>query len=1286
MSNPSNLYAEKVFGEHPTSLWPLDDTANYIQLIPAESRDLSDSEIWTLSDCTAQETFEISSPISGEPVYKIDSTNSLQYELEADEMIDSYINPELQSITFGFYFYPNSTNIKSLEIGYVEDSVEELSEFIVSRYSKWQYISKTLPLQDLETLSVTSDDLTTAEATPTIIESTGHGLIDGDRVKISSSFIMPDGINQYSVYYVVNSDTNTFEIEKSLGAGGIVFRYEEFGTLYFTKIKKITPIIKASLNYSTPSTAYISGLSSGQWSSEFMENSFGTQIEQVSGINIGEEYYGAESQAYGLSDNPGYYLVRENKLLAKNTNMPMVYGSSSLTSLSAERFGGPSLIIPGNGFLNESGKYKTHTFEMWIRISADTLEPKRIFGPISSADGLYVDGSFITLKVGEAIESHYIGEWYRPMLLNVLMFRNGASLVINGEKVFDLSFNTADLILPSEKSLSGKSQDWLGLYSYSDIQQFEIDCIALYSYRVPTAVSKRRWVYGQAVDFPENISSSYSGGSLPVDYTFSEYSNNYTYPDMVKWRQGTAENISLDNSVLQPPKYRLPRLIFNNKTSDSWYRALKNNQYSGINLKPDSSWVDTDGYLLFNNADVLQQKTAGFYGIFEPKIGLSATETLFRLQNQVSGNYLSVDLETVNKNISEINGTTISSPSHGLKQNDIIRFIGTLPSEILDQKEYYVTYIDNNSFSIRDSLADLAISSSSITADSVQFVAYFIKYSLLFNSTQETTIYQTPAITTGHSIVAGINFKQFSEHFGGNVATLVGNKRGLGLYVGGNSNFNKTFSGNIYRVGFCTKRNLDSLDYLFASNGVPFLRYQFDGGDVDEEVTSAIDAGYVYQDYVDDILSHTASYTLVAQSFFGERYLDIATSSYWQDYVPLSYLAKNIIGIDGKTSYSLDFVQYNSDTTVPTRFDNEGNYETDSAPVKIFITFQPVTLGPTKNDNLFATTKKLPKSKIVNPESDWRTTRYEVVNGTIIYMPPDTSLEELAMVIHVDMSSKGIIKNPIKIRSMQIASKSLNKLSPNPIKSKLGISFYPYTRYGIYYDYRAQNPHTVYKDSTPHLYLTKHSGIELTGNFSEPNRGISIPVNREKAGTYELSTLQLSMRFTRDDIITDAKEIINLESNVPSERIKIWIEPSYPSDKRFRIFATDNFDQETESVEFYINGKNAQNTIISKYDWNMLSVALRQPIDLGGVSGRINIVGPIMFNNLSYFALNASQLAKYTILNESEYVGVSAAEIYGIFTGTNKVIVSDGYSIFPESYRYSVINNLSLQSATIRPA
>jgi len=40
MTVPSNLYAEKIFAEHPTILWALDDSVDYISLVDEADRDV----------------------------------------------------------------------------------------------------------------------------------------------------------------------------------------------------------------------------------------------------------------------------------------------------------------------------------------------------------------------------------------------------------------------------------------------------------------------------------------------------------------------------------------------------------------------------------------------------------------------------------------------------------------------------------------------------------------------------------------------------------------------------------------------------------------------------------------------------------------------------------------------------------------------------------------------------------------------------------------------------------------------------------------------------------------------------------------------------------------------------------------------------------------------------------------------------------------------------------------------------------------------------------------------
>jgi hypothetical protein len=75
MSNPSNLYAEKVFAEHPTGLWALDDKADYISLISEAQRNLSN---WSISGGTYEEYAQS----VDEPDIMVEPTSTVQQQRE----------------------------------------------------------------------------------------------------------------------------------------------------------------------------------------------------------------------------------------------------------------------------------------------------------------------------------------------------------------------------------------------------------------------------------------------------------------------------------------------------------------------------------------------------------------------------------------------------------------------------------------------------------------------------------------------------------------------------------------------------------------------------------------------------------------------------------------------------------------------------------------------------------------------------------------------------------------------------------------------------------------------------------------------------------------------------------------------------------------------------------------------------------------------------------------------------------------------------------------------------
>ena len=68
MANPSNLYAEKIFSEHPISLWSLDETVDYMSLITEQERDLSEWTVYVGDEKQESNTYsEPSTSIIGKP-------------------------------------------------------------------------------------------------------------------------------------------------------------------------------------------------------------------------------------------------------------------------------------------------------------------------------------------------------------------------------------------------------------------------------------------------------------------------------------------------------------------------------------------------------------------------------------------------------------------------------------------------------------------------------------------------------------------------------------------------------------------------------------------------------------------------------------------------------------------------------------------------------------------------------------------------------------------------------------------------------------------------------------------------------------------------------------------------------------------------------------------------------------------------------------------------------------------------------------------------------------------
>lgn len=1325
MSSPSNLYAEKVFAEHPTGLWALDDKADYVSLLSESQRNLSN---WTITGGTYQNYIQsVDEPFINSYVGKITATptdnESASIIAVSNEIMNLRdLNEYLRTFSVGGYFYSESAYVAGFEIGY--------------QYTDTTSGQEVRHLKNYDTV------------------------INSNWIFISETFDTPPDDTKLKLVFKINF------------IGGS----------------------------ETEDVFLVNGITLGQWSEEFASTSLGVEpINIPSSISIAPQK-AIVAKCYGLQELDAYYLVSDNMLKAKNSGIPIVYGTSGLTTMYPNG-SSPSLIIPGVGLLNEAGKFKQYTFETWLRINSYSNDRKRIIGPIGSQDGIYVDGSSIGLKVGNEYSAYYVGEWTRPMLIHMRVGKDTASLVINGQEVISLNYITEQLALPSMLDANEKDQDWIGFYAYDDIYPIEIDCVGIYPYIVATAVAKRRFVFGQGVDIPENINTSYSGTSVFIDYSFADYTSNYSYPKIGSWTQGFSDNVSVANRSLSVLSHPLPEIVLSSKTEEELFLDCKALQSSDMrdffSFRPSSSWNSTSGYLFFKNFDFLNSPVSAFYGCFKLPETLNSVQTLFRIEKENTNIYFSI--EAKNFNIYYKHGI------NNIKINEARAFMNTttgivntiyttnLPHQLTEESKVLINQFEKTEFNKSDNYVDVfkIISSNSfsietpwITLVQNQNGTFREKYSYGSGVTGTgildfyTTLYSPIVANPGELVDIGVNIPAFVSRFGNPISDFFGSLSDLRMYVGGDKSGTSTFTGRIYNLGICTAYNFQKIRSLFNEIGVPiwnedlFAVYQnnqlinIDGG-LDTTsvqnpvgtytVNGAISGGGVVILEEDSLLDHVASYTILPETVFDTYKLTVSASAYWEDQLPLTYFAESVIDKRGDQYFDLDFIQFNVDYPIPsktiaiettpqpwtyaelaseygvpfqrtyTSLDNylftgyndyedlknkvskDYRYDTDGAVVKTYVTFQYTKLGANQTYFYFTNTERPSRDGVLIPGHDWMTTKYEVVDNMIIYPPSGVDFNDLSIVTHIEMNVKNSQTNNVAIKKLAYSSQALNESDASPIGTRFGTSIYPYTKTGIYYNFKKNNPFSIYTGSSPYLYLTKTSGIQLKGKYDPLiNRGLVIPVNESRSEGFKVIAMQMAVRFDGDYFPYAPTQIFEVQSK--DSYIKFYMVACDPSGRRAKIYAIDAMTGLIQNgIGFYLNGKVVKEPILTLQEWSFLGINFSSSLNFSFFEGAVRLTGPLLFNSISYYqSTNLQEVQniaerpwfrvkvlgaygldwefwntgsfnwnKVLVLSETSYYGANPSDIYKSYTGTNKIIVDDDRPISFGEYSYTVFTDVN---------
>jgi hypothetical protein len=1253
----SNLYAQKVASEHPLILWPLDDQADYLSYLSDNERNFKN---WSFSsqfivDNTVKKDIVNTAPFPSSPISRIiNNKKRTSFSISLDNVYShSSLNYDLWTISMGLWVYldftPSNTTVS---MAYTYGEIKNEKTFLIEQGNSWVFLSAIFPYPDY--------------------------------------------------YNSVDQSIDFYVDVKGLPVSGSVKSF------------------------------YFNGLSFGQWAEEYNTQSLGTMVYQGSSFGTSDiirpqnsvQYlpqslqntsvikalpYGYESQdaidIVNKQEDLAFYIIEQNKLLARNASMPMVFGSSSITTISPSPTLGPSFIFPGKGFLNASGKKKTATFEMWLRVNPDTVTAKRIFGPVASDDGIYIEGPFISIKVGKYTGSHYIGEWYRPMLVQFKYREDAAILSINGQEVIFLTFDQDPIteeygITFPEEYVNGYRNDMLAFYAYPDIPQIDIDCLGIYPYDVPNIVAKRRWVYGQAVEFPETINASYGGSSAVIDYQFANYLNNYNYPSIGKWVQGINENTSIVNGSLCSPSYEAPSAFFDINTESDWYAAMSTRGINNITLKPTDSWSDVNGYLYFDNFNKLNKLIYGIYGIFEIPENFSGTQTIFKIEDDLTENYFKVEIFKSGSDIKTrylfyFNGilstiyTSINSLSTGTEVNigfeipKIIQQFGNGLQSFFGNTSRLRLYVGGDK-TFTNTFSGRIVTMSICSANSFKDVSSLFtsdgvidsKDILYDGGTPTTIVWDFIADGGKPATIHTFNPNEYYDpviiYDGGTPTTTVwdsiidGDIPAETVYDGGSYNTNSwssTLDGG-------TPTPPTSWENIIDANTANQLGSYIDGGYVDNSGEST---------YSVVLSDNVSTYTLIPKIDFNTFRIKVGAKSYWEDYIPLSLLAKNTD--DG---YQVDFIQFNIDYPKP--LFSQNNYRnTNNSLLKMYVTFQYIDDQNTRKSLSYFTNTQFANSEdIVVPGNDWEYTKYEVTDHTILYPPKLSQYDNIAISTHLEFISKDVEKQAIRLKSLELASKVLDSNKESEIGTKFGKSLMMYELVNnLVPEITTNKACAISKKSTPYIYLTRNSGIKtLAGLNANEDAGFYFPINETLDSSYKLGSMMLSIRFENTFSI---EPIPIFELNYLTDKIIFYAQTVNPSGTRAKIYAKKGNDTYS-NIYFFINGVKTPNPTININEWNMLSFAFATPLSMASYSGKFKIKYPMVVHQISAYQNVDNVNGNAIDLGLSNYYGISASELHGSYMGRNVISINDKSTLMLYNFTRSYYQNVSVTTKTVNPA
>jgi hypothetical protein len=699
-----------------------------------------------------------------------------------------------------------------------------------------------------------------------------------------------------------------------------------------------------------------------------------------------------------------------------------------------------------------------------------------------------------------------------------------------------------------------KEFDYVGFYKTSDIESMEIDCVGIYPYLVSEQLAKKRFIYGQGVDTPENITSNFDGESIFIDFPYAKYTATTNYPDMVSWNSGFFNNLNATSKFLGFPTYPKPNIVFSGDVPSvfggeilprqwleilerSWFEwtgndweelevtispdfykdnfGIQDEQYSFIKLRPNPSYNPIFTTIYFDTINYLDTAVKSVFGVFATSNNIIDEQTIFYFSNKVNSNYFKVII-----------------------------------------KDSEIQYIYNDS----------VIESKPIQIDS--------------------------------RFIVGIEFDKLSKIVG----NFFANPRNISLSLG---NYEESiFDGRIYSVNFNNRLFTDSdLQNYIGPNGIFGFGEDFSA----------------YNNFDLSLMNYIGNYTMSILKSSNAMIIDVGVAGYWEDSIPLSYFGKYIKTSKNNSYYDLDMLQFNIDHPSPPIL-NPSDINDNDFKIRSFITLQSFDKAGSIPYSNYSNSVHVGASRVLDFDNtvDVLSTKYEIFDGTVIFPPKElVNFEDYYLTFHIESRTKGIYTKPAVLKKMSISSLAFDESDFYSIGTRTGNEIYPFTRYSTGYSYKSKNPFSIYKDSTPYLYLTADSGISVLPYETSADRGISIPLNQGRSSEYLLGGIQLWLFYNKDYYIENPIKIGKISA--VDKQLDIYLFPEDGGKRgRINIFDAETGIQERD-VRFYQNGIQVSTVYIEPVSWNSLVISFDTSLNLSSTVGQLELYEGFLYNNIGLY-------------------------------------------------------------------